>query len=304
MPLIKFKTRRFSWPSLRWPVFHIPGFRLVSSIKVPPFISPGVLVPKMALRVGGTKALLLVLMVVGGGFAAAMFMVIEQTTEHIPVWPEAGAVYSLPDKHGEPLVPDEENPADVSQTLQVNLAADARISMLSFTDMDLGKSGLTDCISIERDSSNTTGYLFVDDLIINGLSAPSFDLANAEIATLSLAGQTDGHTNGATLNSTISEITITSERGSGNFTAESSTVDRIVVNFLADANISTLKFDDVRCSVGGIDLDYIKAGSFSTDSALRVGDGDGIDTADFVINSSVSFRTGTDSLVDSPITVR
>jgi hypothetical protein len=304
MPLIKLKSRRFSWPSIRWPVFHVPGFRLVSSIKVPPFISPGVLVPKMAIRVGGTKALLLVLLVVGGGFAAAMFMVIEKSTEHVPVWPEAGAVYSLPDKHGAPLTPDEENPADVSQTLQVNLAADARISTLSFSDMDLGKAGLTDCISIERDSSNTTGYLFVDELIVNGLSAPSFDLANAEIATMTLAGQTDGHTNGATLNSTISEITITSERGSGNFSAESSTVDRIIVNLLADANIGTLLFDDVRCSVGGIDLDYIKAGSFSTDAALRVGDGDGIDTADFVINSTVSFRSGTDTLIDTPITVR
>lgn len=304
MPLIKFKSRRVSWPSIRWPMFHVPGFRLVSSIQVPPFISPGSLVPKMALRFGGTKAVLFILLVVGGSFAGALFIVVEQTTTHVPVWPEPGAVYSLPDKHGEPLAPDPVTPADVSQTLQVNLAADARISTLSFSDMDLGKSGLTDCIAIERDSGNSSGFLFVDELIINGLSAPSFDLANAEIATLSLAGQTDGHTNGATLNSTISEITVTSERGSGNFSAVGSTVDRILIVLLADATVGQLLFDDVRCSVGGIDIDYIKAGSFTTDSALRVGDGDGIDTADFVINSSVSFRSGTDTLIDTPITVR
>ena len=129
-------------------------------------------------------------------------------------------------------------------------------------------------------------------------------MANVEVATLALAGSVDGHTNSSTLNSTISEITILSTRGSGKFVAESGAVDRIVVMFLADANISTLTFDNVKCSVGGWDLDHIKAGSISQDATSRFGDGDGINVADYVVNQTVSYRTSTDSLVDTPINVR
>jgi len=40
------------------------------------------------------------------------------------------------------------------------------------------------------------------------------------------------------------------------------------------------------------------------DATSKFGDGDGINTADFTINSTVKARTITDNLVDTPITVK
>jgi len=300
----RMRKLRISMPSLRRPGFRLPGLRMNSAVRVKSSFNLNRYVPKFALRLGGTKAVFGSLALVGVAFAAAMFLVIEKTTDNIPMWPEAGAAYALPSEVGLPLPPEDEIPADANHTLQVTLAADARISELTFKDMDLGKAGLTDCVSIERDSGNSSGYLWVDEFVINNVSAPSFDMANVEVATLALAGSVDGHTNSSTLNSTISEITILSTRGSGKFVAESGAVDRIVVMFLADANISTLTFDNVKCSVGGWDIDHVKAGSISQDATSRFGDGDGINVADYVVNQTVSYRTSTDSLVDTPINVR
>ena len=65
-----------------------------------------------------------------------------------------------------------------------------------------------------------------------------------------------------------------------------------------------LSLNDVACSVGGWNVDYVKAGSFTMDNTSKIGDGDGIDAADFVVNSTVKARNFTNNLVDTPITVR
>ena len=266
-------------------------------------VNLGRLIPRMAIRVGGTKALLAVLLVVSLGFGATIFMVVERTTEHTPLWPEAGAEYTLPSTIGRSLPPDPIAPADTSHTLQITLGATgSRVDELIFKNMSLGKAGLTDCISIERASG--TGYLYVDAFSLINVSAPSFDFANADVGTLTLAGSVDGHTQSATLDATISDVQIVSSRGAGSFTADGGSVDHIVISQTQDTDVGTLTFENVHCSVGGWDLDHIKAGTFSQDAASRFGDGDGINTADYVINSTVSYRASTDALIDTPINVR
>jgi len=140
--------------------------------------------------------------------------------------------------------------------------------------------------------------------LMTGVSTPAMDLANAEIATLTLAAVVDGRTNSATLDSTIAEQIIVSTRGSGAFVSEGSVVDRVVIEMAADASIGILTIQNVKCSVGNIDLDHIKAGSLTLDATSRVGSGDGIDTADLVINSTVKTRVSTDSMVETPIKVQ
>jgi hypothetical protein len=56
--------------------------------------------------------------------------------------------------------------------------------------------------------------------------------------------------------------------------------------------------------VGAFDIDYVKAGHIVVDNASKFGDGDGIDSADFIIQQTVKARSHTDNLVDTPITVR
>ena len=48
----------------------------------------------------------------------------------------------------------------------------------------------------------------------------------------------------------------------------------------------------------------MKVVNFTVDATSRIVDGDGIDAADMIINSTVSARSITDNLVDTPITIR
>ena len=99
-------------------------------------------------------------------------------------------------------------------------------------------------------------------------------------------------------------MNIESSRGSGDFLAENSVVDRVIIEMHGDATIGVMAWTDLDCSVGGINVDWVKSGVITLDNTSKFGDGDGIDLADFVVASTVKARTITDNLVDVPITVR
>ena len=281
------KLARFSSPRL-------PGISLLNALRIP--------TPKFKVDLSGFRGIGMALGVVGVGFVLAFTFVIAGTDD-TPVWPEAGAAYPLPNIQGVKLEPDPENPADQNQTLQINLADGVRLTSLNLLNLDLGKAGLTDCVTIQR-ASSTTGWLYVDTWTMTGVSAPSLDFANVEAAVLSLAAQTDGHAMDATIDSTITELHIESSRGAGTYTAENSVVDRVIIELKGSAIIGNLIMTDMDCSVGGWNIDYVKSGAITMDATSKFGDGDGIDTADFTMNSTVKARVITDNLVDTPLTVK
>ena len=291
---LKLGPKTISIPSARLPQIGLPYLKLLTAIRIP--------IPKM-IKVGGFRAALMSLLVVAGGFGASFALIINGTSD-VPTWPEAGAQYTLPNINGERLAPDSETPMERSQTLKINLASGVRLESLTLNNLDLGKAGLTDCIEITRAQGNSSGWLYVDNWTATGVTAPSADFANAEIANLSLAAYVDGHTVEATIDSTITDLEISSTRGSGTFTAQNSVFDRVLIVLAGDAVIGTLAMTDVDCSVGGWNVDYVKAGSFTLDNTSKFGDGDGINTADFVVNATVKARVMTDNLVDTPITVK
>jgi len=281
------KLDRFTAPG-------IPGITLLNALRIP--------MPKFSFDLSGLKGIGTSLAIVGVAFIVAFTFVVA-STDDTPVWPEAGAAYALPNVHGVNLEPDPENPADQNQTLQINLAAGVRLTTLTLNNLDLGKAGLTDCVTIQR-TTNTTGWLYVDSWVMTGVSAPSLSMENVETGNLVLQAYTDGHAMDATIDSTISEINIESSRGAGQYIAQDSVVDRVIIQMGGDALIGTLIMTDVDCSVGGWNIDYVKAGSITMDATSKFGDGDGIDLADFVVSSTVKARTITDNLVDTPITVK
>jgi len=291
---IKIGPKTISIPSARLPRIGLPYLKLLTAIRIP-FLQK--------IKVGGSKLAFTSLGVVAAGFMATFFVVIAGT-DNTPVWPTPGAEYALPNTNGVELDPDIEDPARASQTLKINLAADVRLSSLTLNNLDLGKAGLTDCIEITRAQGNSSGWLYVDNWTATGVTAPSADFANAEIANLSLAAYVDGHTVEATIDSTISDLTINSSRGSGSFIAQNSVVDRVLIVLAGSAVIDDLIMTDVDCSVGGWNVDYVKAGHFTMDNTSKFGDGDGINTADFVVNATVKTRVMTDNLVDTPITIK
>ena len=291
---LKLGPKTINIPSARLPQIGLPYLKLLTAIRIP--------IPKM-IRVGGFRAALMSILVVAGGFGASFALIVNGTSD-VPTWPEAGAQYTLPNINGERLAPDEASPMERSQTLKINLASGVRLESLILNNLDLGKAGLTDCIEITRAQGNSSGWLYVDNWTATGVTAPSADFANAEIANLSMAAYVDGHTVEATIDSTITDLEISSTRGSGTFTAQNSVVDRVLIVLAGDAVIGTLAMTDVDCSVGGWNVDYVKAGSFTLDNTSKFGDGDGINTADFVVNATVKTRVMTDNLVDTPITVK
>ena len=291
---LKLGPKTINIPSARLPQIGLPYLKLLTAIRIP--------IPKM-IRVGGFRAALMSILVVAGGFGASFALIVNGTSD-VPTWPEAGAQYTLPNINGERLAPDEASPMERSQTLKINLASGVRLESLILNNLDLGKAGLTDCIEITRAQGNSSGWRYVDNWTATGVTAPSADFANAEIANLSMAAYVDGHTVEATIDSTITDLEISSTRGSGAFTAQNSVVDRVLIVLAGDAVIGTLAMTDVDCSVGGWNVDYVKAGSFTLDNTSKFGDGDGINTADFVVNATVKTRVMTDNLVDTPITVK
>jgi hypothetical protein len=289
----KFGTKTFSFPITGLPNMATPYLSFLKALRIP--------LPKI-LKVGGAKSGMYSLIAVAVGFGAILFIV-DANTDTSPTWPEAGAFYTLPDTVGEKLPPDTETPTLFSQTLQINAASSTRLMSITLNNLDMGKAELSECLQIKRDGS-TVGYLYLDEFIMTGVSAPSFDLSNSETGELVVQAKVDGHTMAATIDSTISEQTILSQRGAGNFTAENSVVDRVIINLMGDATVGKLILTNVKCSNGSFDLDYVKAGKITIDNTSMFGTGSGINSADFVISNTTKVRTVTDNLVDTPITVR
>ena len=289
----KFGTKTISFPIMGLPKMASPYLSFLKALRIP--------LPKM-LQVGGARTGLFSVAAVGIGFAATMFIV-NANTDNSPVWPEAGAFYTLPDTVGKKLEPDPETPAAFSQTLQINAASSTRLMSITLNNLDMGKAELSECLQIKRDGS-TVGFLYLDEFIMTGVSAPSFDLSNSETGELLVQAKVDGHTMAATIDNTISEQTILSQRGAGDFTAENSVVDRVIINLMGDATVGKLILTNVKCSNGSFDLDYVKAGKITIDNTSMFGRGTGINSADFVISNTTKVRTVTDNLVDTPITVR
>lgn len=291
---MKFKLgpKTFSLPSAQIPQFKMPQLKLLTAIRIP--------IPK-AFRFGGGRAALMSILVVAGGFAASFALVVNGTS-NVPSWPEAGAVYTLPNLNGQRLAPDISDPATRSQTLQINLGNGVRLDKLELSRLDLGKPGLTDSLAV---TGVTGAQLHVGLITIRNSSAPSLDWANIETGCITLAGNVDGHTNAISVDSTISNLVIDSDRGAGTYIAADSTVDRVIINTVGgDATIGEILIDDVDSSVGGWNWDFIKAGCIVLEASNTFGDGSGINSASAVFNSTVKARSIVDNLVDTPVSVK
>ena len=288
----KLGPKTFSIPSARFPQIGLPYLKLLTAIRIP--------VPK-AFKVGGGRAAFMSVMVVAGGFAASFALVINGTSD-VPTWPEAGAVYALPNTNGDRLAPDESDPATRSQTLQINLGNGVRLDKLELSRLDLGKAGLTDSLAV---TGVTGAQVNVGLITIRNSSAPSLDWANIQTGCISLAGNVDGHTNAITVDSTVPNLVIDSDRGAGTYVAADSMVDRVIINTVGgDATIGEILIDDVDSSVGGWNWDFIKAGCIVMENTNKFGDGSGINSASAVFNSTVKARVITDNLVDTPTSVK
>jgi hypothetical protein len=285
----------FSFPSLKMPVWHLPFVSIMTLLPT----------PRTKLRFGGMKVAIGSLGIVAIGFIATFWLTIAGTTHEI-IWPQVGAEYNLPYVVGERLPPDDITPMTASQTLQINLGNGVRLDKLHLKNLDLGKVGLAKSFIVERTTGVTGSFVNVGNFTVTNSAIPTLDFANMEVGTLVMAPKTDGHTNAVTIDSTIGQLVIDSDRGAGTYVAENSVVDRVLISLTGDSQvyIGEIIVDDVDSSIGSWDWDYLRIGTLTISDTVMVGDGSGIDSSSFVLNSSISARSVTDNIVDTPINVR
>ena len=293
----KFKYKKFS---LGLPSFSLKTGRL-GTFKLPTFGKIRNPLPS-GLYLGGGKLIVISLATVALGFVASMFLLLSKGEQEI-TWPMTGAVYEAPSMIGARVV-DEETPMEASQTLQINLPGGIRLDEINLVNISLGKAALTTAFSIQGTS---TAYIVVDDLIITNSEFPSMDFANAEIYSINATSsvQAAGHTFEMTATTTIADITVGSGRGVASYDAEDMIVDRILIvcTGSSDCVIDTITIDGVKTWIGNFDLDYVKAGTL-TMSNLKIGDDGDINSADLVMNSTVTYNNVLDGVVEVPINIK
>ena len=291
---MKFKlgSKTINMPSARLPQIGLPYLKLLTAFRIP--------LPK-AIRIGGSRAALMSVLLVAGGFGASFALVINGTSD-VPTWPEAGAGYALPNTPGDRLAPDPSDPATRSQTLQINLANGVRLDKLHLKNLDLGKSGLAKSLYV---TGVTGAQVDVGLITVRNSSAPTMDWSRINAGCIQIAGEMDGHTNAMTIDATVPNLVIDSDRGAGTYVAENSQVDRIIVQTTGGtATIGEILIDDVDASVGAWTWEGINAGCIVVENNNKFGNGTGINNASVVMNNTVKSRSITDNVVETPVSVK
>ena len=290
------KDKKFNTPTVR---FGIPNI----TAKLPKFWN--FKIPIFGgLYMGGGKFVVISFSTIAIGFIASLFVLINSGDQQI-TFPMLGAQYTAPSMVGNHIV-DREFPADRSQTLQINMPASLRLDIVSFKNINLGKSGLTDAFQIA--GTSTSDVITIETVTIKNSSFPTMDWANGNIFTVNATSSViaAGHTFSPTMASSTNDVVIGSGRGATSYVAEDMTVDRILLlqsTTGGDVVIENLILDNVHAWVGAFNADYFEIGTLILEN-IRIGDDGDINSADLVINSTVKVNTVNDGVQEEPIFIR
>jgi len=290
------KDKKFNTPTVR---FGIPNL----TAKLPRFWN--FKIPIFGgLYMGGGKFILVSFSTIAIGFIASLFVLINSGEQQI-TFPMLGAQYTAPSMVGNNIV-DREFPAERSQTLQINMPASLRLDLVSFKNINLGKSGLTDAFQIA--GTSTSDVITIETVTIKNSSFPTMDWANGDIylinATTSVVAA--GHTFSMTMASSTNDVVIGSGRGATSYIAENMTVDRILLlqsTTGGDVIIENLILDNVNAWTGAFNADYFEIGTLILEN-VRIGDDGDINSADLVINTTVKVNTVNDGVQEEPVFIR
>ena len=189
-----------------------------------------------------------------------------------------------------------------SQTLRINLASDVRLDKLHLKNLDLGKSGLDTSFYV---TGVTGSHVDVGLITIRNSSAPTLDWSRINAGCIQLAGEMDGRTNNITVDNTIPNLVVDSDRGSGTYVAENSQVDRIILTTNSGvATIGEILIDDVDASVGAWSWEHINAGCIVMEANNKFGNGTGINNSSAIFNDTVKSRSVTDNILEVPTSIK
>jgi hypothetical protein len=290
------KDKKFNTPTVR---FGIPNL----TAKLPRFWN--FRIPLFGgFYMGGGKFIIASFSTIALGFIAGLFLLISSGDQQI-TFPMLGASYEAPSMVGHTIV-DVEFPAQRSQTLQLNIPQGTRLNEITFKNVDLGKVGLTNAFQLT--GTSTTDMLTIDTMIIKNSEFPTMDWANGYIYKLNATSSVvvAGHTLSPTLASTTNDVVIGGGRGATSYVAEDMTVDRIIIRQTTtggDVLIDQLTLDGVKAWTGAFDMDYFEIGTLIMEN-VRIGSDGDINSADFVVNTTVEINSIADGIVDEPVFIR
>ena len=295
----KDKTWSFGLPNL--------SFKLPSSSKERSLLPAmgGVKIPfPTGVYLGGGKIILISLSAIVLGFLAATFILVSSGETEI-IWPAKGAVYEAP-SHVGAQVTDPDTPSVASQTLQLNIPQGTRLDEIIFTNVSLGKEGITNAFQLT--GTSTTDMITVDTMIIKNSEFPTMDWANGYVYKLNATSSVvvAGHTLSPTMASTTNDVVIGGGRGATSYVAEDMIVDRIIIRQTTtggDVLVDQLILDGVKAWTGAFDMDYFEIGTLIMEN-VRIGDDGDINTPSFVVNTTVEINSIQDGIVDEPVFIR
>jgi hypothetical protein len=257
-----------------------------------------------------TTIVVMAIIVSAAAVSVGMYFAIRDVVGSTYNWPEP-AEYAVTEAGLQTMGKKNQDYPDgtESQTLSIRLADGARISTLRIKDTDLGRSGISRALDISPLTSAVTGataYLWVGNLTITNSSFPTLNMETSDVANLTTGLLCDGHTLAATINNTIPDMVLESERLSSVYEVDGSIVDRIQIHITGNSGafVENLILDNVDAWAGAAHLSRMKIGTMTMNNSNKIGDGSGVDSASCVVNSSVNVRNLTNTIQDRPIKVQ
>ena len=283
------KGRKVKLPTVKAPSVKTPEVANINTPKIGRLKLPNFAVFNLK---GKTSAIILGSILGSTAvLSLAIYFSIEGVTQ-APVFPEAG-VYDVAGTqqlgYVELTVGDEV--PDQTQTLQVNIGG-STVSELTFKDMNVGAdSGVTYAIQVDN-TDGTGAKILCENLLLKDIIAPSLRFNSSTAYSLYVSSTVaDGFSITPTLNSVPVDYRFGSDRGALSVPeASGSDVDRIVVSTgSSTSTVGNITFENIR-SKNPIDIQDVSCSNVTIKN-LIIGDGTGIDSASFVLGSTVKTRS-------------
>ena len=282
------KGRKVRLPVVKAPSVKTPEMANIDTPKI-----SGLRLPNFAgFNLKGKTSAIILGSILGSTavLSLAIYFSIEGVTQ-APVFPDAG-VYDVAQTQqlGFVELTVGEEVQDQTQTLQINIGG-STVKELVFKDMNIGAdSGVTYALQVNN-TDGTGAKILCENLTLKNIIAPSLRFNSSTVYSLYVSSTiADGFSITPTLNSDPVDYRFGSDRGALAVPeASGSDVDRIVISTgSSTSTVGNITFQDIR-SKNPIDIQDISCSNV-TIKDLIIGDGTGINSASFVLSSTVKTR--------------
>ena len=283
------KGRKVKLPTVKAPSVKAPEIASINTPKI-----GGLKLPQfLGFNLKGKTIWLILGSILGSAtiLSLAIYFAIEGVTQ-APIFPEAG-IYDVAGTQqlGFVELTVGEEVKDQTQTLQVNIGG-STVKDLIFRDMNVGATtGVTYAIQIDN-TDGSGAKILCENLTLKNIIAPSLRCNSSTAYSLFVSSTVaDGFSITPTLNTDPVDYRFGSDRGALSVPeASGSDVDRIVISTgSSTSTVGNIIIEDIR-SKNPIDIQDISCSNV-TIKDLIIGDGTGINSASFVLSSTVKTRS-------------